>query len=103
MQPHPQVHPHARPVRRPHVHGRQHPQRDAVHRPVFPVPDADKAPAGHDVPETRPSQEDPPLHSDPGGHPGRALDHQVHPGLPDISLDGKLVHSDPLAGFHFSS
>ena len=29
--PHPQVHPHAGPVRGPDVHGGQHPQRHAVH------------------------------------------------------------------------
>ena len=41
----PQVHPHARAVRCPHVHGGQHSQWDAVHRQTRPNADARQAPA----------------------------------------------------------
>ena len=54
------------------------------------VPDADQAPARHHVPEARPSQEDPPVHGDPGGDPGGPLDHQVHPRLADLPADGDI-------------
>ena len=85
---HPALHPHAGPVRGPHVHGRQHAEGDAVHRPHVPGVDAGEAPARLPLPAPRPPEEGAPVHGHPGGLPGSPLDHQVHPRLPHLPAHG---------------
>lgn len=61
----------------------------SVHGPSDAAPDASQAPAGPDLPASRPPETHPPLHFHPGPVSGPPLDPQVHRGCHHLPHHGE--------------